>query len=81
MAGKNFLQWLGTRPQLIISEPELIKEVLNNKNRAYPKAPVEGYIKKLVGDGLATTEGEKWTKLRKLANYSFHAESLKVSLQ
>ncbi|XP_062111321.1 cytochrome P450 CYP749A22-like [Humulus lupulus] len=75
--GKNFLQWLGTQPQIVISELELIKEVLNNKNRAYPKARVEGYIKKLFGDGLATTEGEKWAKLRKLANYAFHGESLK----
>ncbi|PON79760.1 Cytochrome P450, E-class, group I [Parasponia andersonii] len=77
MYGKNFLQWLGTRPQFIISEPELIKEVLNNKNKAYPKSPAEDFLKKLLGDGLATTEGEKWSKLRKLANHSFHAESLK----
>ncbi|TXG56671.1 hypothetical protein EZV62_017984 [Acer yangbiense] len=38
---------------------------------------LEGYVKKLLGDGLVMTEGEKWFKLRKLANNAFHGESLK----
>ena len=78
MTGKIFLQWLGTRPQLVVMESDLIKEVLNNKNRAYPKLELQGYLKKLFGDGIVTTEGEKWVKLRKLANHAFHVENLKV---
>ena len=76
--GKNYLQWHGPEAEFVITEPDLIKEVLNNGNRAYPKAETKGFMKKLLGDGLLTTEGEKWAKLRKLANYAFHAESLKV---
>ncbi|EXB44886.1 Cytochrome P450 734A1 [Morus notabilis] len=75
--GKNYLQWLGTQPQLVITELELIKEVLNNKDRVYLKSGAQRFVKKLFGDGLAVTEGEKWDKLRKLANHFFHAENLK----
>ncbi|KAI5352866.1 hypothetical protein L3X38_005758 [Prunus dulcis] len=35
--GKNFLQWYGSQAQLVIGEPELCKEILNNKHRAYSK--------------------------------------------
>ncbi|KAF5939091.1 hypothetical protein HYC85_023350 [Camellia sinensis] len=37
----------------------------------------EGSLKKLLGNSLVTSEGEKWSKLRKLANHALHAESLK----
>ncbi|EXB44885.1 Cytochrome P450 734A1 [Morus notabilis] len=77
MYGKNYLQWLGTQPQLVITELELIKEVLNNKNRVYLKSGAQRFVKQLFGDGLVVTEGEKWDKLRKLANHFFHAENLK----
>ncbi|KAH7834713.1 hypothetical protein Vadar_018878 [Vaccinium darrowii] len=32
---------------------------------------------KLLGDGIVVTEGEKWMKLRKIANHAFYAENLK----
>ncbi|KAJ6901156.1 cytochrome P450 CYP749A22-like [Populus alba x Populus x berolinensis] len=75
--GMNFLQWYGPQPQLIITEPGLIKEILNNKDRAYPKAKAPNYVKQLLGDGLVTSEGEQWLKMRKLANHAFHGGSLK----
>ena len=79
LVGKNYLQWYGGEAQLVVSEQELIKEILNNRDRAFPKTDIDSYAKKLLGDGLLTTKGEKWGKLRKLANYAFHGESLKVS--
>ena len=79
--GKNFLQWSGPRAQLVLTEPELIKEILNNRDNAFQKQKGEDFIKKLLGDGLVTSEGEKWAKMRKLANSAFHAESLKVRLK
>ncbi|KAJ6899590.1 hypothetical protein NC652_025906 [Populus alba x Populus x berolinensis] len=77
MIRMNFLQWYGPQPQLIITEPGLIKEILNNKDRAYPKAKAPNYVKQLLGDGLVTSEGEQWLKMRKLANHAFHGGSLK----
>ncbi|XP_062111320.1 cytochrome P450 CYP749A22-like [Humulus lupulus] len=76
--GKKYLQWHGPQPQLIITESELIKEVLDNKKGAYPKEKATGFVRRLLGNGLVTIEsGEKWTKMRKLANYAFHGDSLK----
>ncbi|KAF2325482.1 hypothetical protein GH714_029444 [Hevea brasiliensis] len=77
MYGTSFLYWLGTRPMLLISEPELIREILNNRDKIYPKAEVHAFIRKLIGDGVAASGGEKWSKMRKLANYAFNAETLK----
>ncbi|KZV45140.1 hypothetical protein F511_25302 [Dorcoceras hygrometricum] len=75
--GENILTWNGTRPHMVISEPELAKEILSNKEGMYPKIKIDGLAEKLVGDGLVMTEGEKWSKLRKIANHAFYAESLK----
>ncbi|KAA8532863.1 hypothetical protein F0562_033020 [Nyssa sinensis] len=75
--GMNFLNWHGSEAQLFVTESELIKEILNNREGAYPKMDMEGYAKKLLGEALITNEGEKWAKIRKLANHTFHAESLK----
>ncbi|XP_060669466.1 cytochrome P450 CYP749A22-like isoform X2 [Ziziphus jujuba] len=75
--GKNYLQWYGTRAQLVITEQELIKEIFNNRDGTFSKTDRQGFVKKLLGDGLATTKGEKWAKLRRLANNAFHGESLK----
>lgn len=80
MIGKNFLTWHGPKAQLFVTEPELIKEILSNKEDAYPKMDMEGYAKKLLGETLITNEGEKWAKIRKLANHTFHSESLKVNV-
>lgn len=79
--GENYLQWIGTQPQIVVTEPELIKEILSNKEGTFPKTKIKGYLKKLLGDGLVMTEGEKWFKLRKLANHAFHGDCLKVIIK
>uniref|UniRef100_A0A1W7HBV4 Cytochrome P450 n=1 Tax=Scoparia dulcis TaxID=107240 RepID=A0A1W7HBV4_SCODU len=75
--GMNFLSWHGSQGQFFVTEPELVKEILMNRDGAFPKMDMEGYAKKLLGEALITNEGEKWAKIRKLANHTFHAESLK----
>ncbi|XP_017633854.1 cytochrome P450 CYP749A22-like [Gossypium arboreum] len=75
--GKNFVYWDGARAELVISEPELVKEVLKNSENIFQKVKLPEISRKLMGNGLAFTEGEKWAKYRKLANHTFHGESLK----
>ncbi|TMW85570.1 hypothetical protein EJD97_022948 [Solanum chilense] len=75
--GPNFLYWHGLQPELVVTEPELLKEILSNRNNNYPKMDLEGFPKKLFGDGVASSKGEKWVKMRKLANHVFHGVSLK----
>ncbi|KAK6922216.1 Cytochrome P450 [Dillenia turbinata] len=75
--GMNTLVWDGHQAQLITMDLEIIRDVLNDKDGAYQKHKTQGFSKKLFGDGLVASEGEKWAKLRKIANHTFHAESLK----
>lgn len=75
--GKNFVNWQGSKAELVITEPELIRQMLNDKEQFFCKSDIDKYMKKVLGNGLLESEGEKWTKLRKLANKSFHAESLR----
>ncbi|GMJ04596.1 cytochrome P450, family 72, subfamily A, polypeptide 14 [Hibiscus trionum] len=77
MYGNNYLSWRGGQPQLAITEVELIKEVLNNRDKVYQKAPPPFYIKKVMGNGLATSVGERWVKHRRLVNHAFQGECLK----
>ncbi|KAJ4710706.1 putative Cytochrome P450 [Melia azedarach] len=73
----NYLHWFGPQPQLVVAEAELVKEILNNRDGAFPKADSTEFVEKLLGDGLFTADGDKWAKQRKLANHAFHGESLK----
>ncbi|KAL1111118.1 hypothetical protein V6Z11_D02G036000 [Gossypium hirsutum] len=75
--GKNFVYWNGARAELVISEPELIKEALKNSEQIFQKKQLSDIGMKFLGNGLIFIEGEKWAKHRKLANHTFHGESLK----
>ncbi|KAH1040715.1 hypothetical protein J1N35_042458 [Gossypium stocksii] len=80
--GNIYLTWEGNQAQLVISEPEIIKEVLKSNDGSFPKRKDDSsFIYKILGDGLVATEGAKWVRQRKLANHAFHGESLKVSLR
>lgn len=63
---------------MVVTEAKLVKEILNDKDGNYPKIDLEGYAKKLLGDGVSSSKGQKWAKMRKLSNNVFHSESLKV---
>ncbi|WCJ22075.1 Cytochrome P450 CYP749A22 [Euphorbia peplus] len=75
--GANFLSWRGPQAHLSVAELGLIKEILNNKDGMFIKRKPDVFIQKLIGDGVLTTAGEKWLRLRKLSNQAFHADSLK----
>nr|URF53675.1 cytochrome P450 [Trichosanthes cucumerina] len=75
--GRNFIQWFGTDAQLIITDPEMIKEVLNDRQKNFRKAKLQGHIHRIFGNGLATVEGERWVKSRKMAHFAFHGDNLK----
>ncbi|KAG4165099.1 hypothetical protein ERO13_A13G059200v2 [Gossypium hirsutum] len=75
--GKNYLSWNGVRAQLVITDPELVKEVLKNSEKAFSKPKPLYFFKKLLGDTIPTINSEKWARHRKLANHAFRGESLK----
>ncbi|MBA0753687.1 hypothetical protein Gogos_021614, partial [Gossypium gossypioides] len=74
---KSFVVWYGTTPRVAIMEPNLIKEVLNNKTGDFPKPEINSFTQLFV-TGLASNNGDKWAKHRKIVNPAFHVEKLKL---
>lgn len=76
--GKNSFMWSGPTPSVLISEPELVKEILT-KYTVFQK-PDTTALAKLLAVGLASYEGEKWLKHRQIISPAFHTEKLKNKL-
>nr|AYM55613.1 cytochrome p450 [Croton stellatopilosus] len=74
--GKVSMCWFGTRPRLLVADPELIKFVLNDKTGDFGKPPSNPLLD-LLQRGLASLKGEKWAKRRKLITPAFNFEKLK----
>lgn len=71
------MYWVGTTPRLIIMDTEMMKEILSNKQCHFNKPPLNPLIL-ILTKGLASLEGEKWAKHRRIINPAFHLERLKV---
>ncbi|XP_056173079.1 cytochrome P450 72A397-like [Syzygium oleosum] len=76
--GKDSFMWMGPTPRVNITNPEQLKEIFSKIND-YPK-PAFNPLVKLLADGLANHEGEKWARHRKIINPAFHMEKLKLML-
>ena len=64
-------------PILITDRPELIQHVLQKNNKNYTKTRVvREVLKKQVGNGLLTSEGEYWLKQRRAIQPGFHRKRL-----
>ncbi|MDT3395890.1 cytochrome P450 [Streptomyces sp. B1866] len=60
-------------PVYLVSHPEGVKEILQDKHRNFPKTPfVSDRWRALVGDGLICSEGELWKRQRRLCQPAFH---------
>ncbi|KAL8508044.1 hypothetical protein ACS0TY_018557 [Phlomoides rotata] len=77
--GNESFFWLGTMPTVIITEPELVKEVMS-KNFIYQKPKNPNPMTKLLAQGLAQHDKQKWTKHRKIINPAFHLDKLKLMI-
>ncbi|GLT62245.1 hypothetical protein SLA2020_348950 [Shorea laevis] len=76
--GKNAFMWFGPTPRVIITNPEHIREIFTKIND-FQKTKPNPLVRSLAS-GLATYNGDKWAKHRRLLNPAFHQEKLKLML-
>ncbi|KAM7510749.1 hypothetical protein LguiB_009624 [Lonicera macranthoides] len=68
--GKICVTWIGTKPRVIVADPELMRFILTDKNGDFEKPPVNPLID-LLTLGVSTLERDKWAKRRKLISPAF----------
>jgi cytokinin trans-hydroxylase len=79
MPGKTYLWWFGSEPRITITNLDLIKQVLPNKDHAFGTSQLEiRFSAPIIGKGLVTTDGEEWALHRQVVSPAFHHEKLKV---
>ncbi|KAK1404868.1 Secologanin synthase [Heracleum sosnowskyi] len=77
--GKKSFLWIGPKPMVYITDPDLIKDVLN-KIYSFRKARGGNPLTKLLATGLIDADGDRWVKHRKIINPAFNFEKLKDML-
>src|ERR1700722_17184517 len=58
----------------LLNHPTHVEHVLQRNHRNYRKSPMLAKLRPVLGDGLFMSEGELWTRQRKLIQPSFHKE-------
>ncbi|CAN4103181.1 unnamed protein product [Withania somnifera] len=76
--GKNSFIWVGPKPMVLVWDPEIIRDVFN-KHALYQK-PESTPLTKLLAQGVASYEEDKWAMHRKILNPAFHMEKIKNML-
>uniref|UniRef100_A0A453F369 Cytochrome P450 n=1 Tax=Aegilops tauschii subsp. strangulata TaxID=200361 RepID=A0A453F369_AEGTS len=77
--GRTCFSWVGPIPKVTISDPDLAKDVMSNKFGHFEKTKLPA-LSKLLAEGLASIDGEKWAKHRRILNPAFQLEKM-VTLQ
>ncbi|KAL0691058.1 hypothetical protein Bca4012_090737 [Brassica carinata] len=73
--GRTYYTWFGPIPTITIMDPEQIKEIFN-KVYDFPK-PHTFPLVRFISTGLASYDGDKWAKHRRIINPAFHLEKIK----
>jgi cytochrome P450 len=65
-----------TTPVYLISDPQIIEDVLVTRYRKFPKGFGYAWLRRLLGDGLITSAGATWLHQRKLVQPAFHRDRM-----
>ncbi|KAJ7299641.1 hypothetical protein O6H91_23G010800 [Diphasiastrum complanatum] len=79
--GETFVYTFGSEVRLMITDPELIKEILSNKFGHFPKVSPSALDRDMLGDGLVLAQGEKWAQERRILTPGFHLDKLKAMVE
>lgn len=67
---------IGTKTYYVIQTPEASRHVLQENARNYFKPGAAKMMKRFLGNGLATSNGELWLKQRRLIQPAFHKKKI-----
>ncbi|CAN6176342.1 unnamed protein product [Urochloa humidicola] len=76
--GRTFVYWTGARPNLCVSDVNVVKQVLSDRTGLYPKNLANPHVSRLVGKGLVFTDGDDWKRHRKVVHPAFSMDKLKM---
>lgn len=79
--GDAFRIQLGQRSALVVIHPDAVSEVLVTQRENFVKGDTYKHLRVLTGDGMLTLEGERWRKRRRLAQPTFHKESVRALVE
>src|SRR4029453_4241855 len=74
--GDHVLLRLGPERVVLVSHPDSVREVLVVQDGKFMKGRGLGHTKKLLGEGLLTSEGELHRRQRRLVNPAFHHDRI-----
>jgi cytochrome P450 len=67
---------LARRDVYLLKHPELVREVLVTRQHEFAKGEGLRWARRFLGDGLLTSEGERHTRQRRLAQPAFHRQRI-----
>jgi len=67
---------LGTMQVFLVVHPDGVKQVLQENHRNYVKSADYQILKRLLGEGLLTSEGPLWLRQRRLLAPMFHRQRI-----
>lgn len=60
----------------LVTDPELVKQILVDKHRCYVKSPQFKMLKVILGRSVLSTEGDIWRRQRRMLNPAFRKDRL-----
>ena len=60
----------------LVAHPDHVRRVLLDNQRNYPRSRYYGRVRAVVGEGLVTTEGPAWRRLRRMTQPAFHHQRI-----
>ncbi|MCO5591705.1 hypothetical protein L7F22_045696 [Adiantum nelumboides] len=77
--GEKFVFWEASEPRIVVTEPELIREVFSAKCAlAYGKSFIhQRCCEHFLGKGVVMANGESWARQRRIIAPAFHIDKLK----
>jgi cytochrome P450 len=75
-----FLRFLGV-PLCLLNRPDCIESVLVTQHNNFEKSKDYRALRRVLGNGLLTSEGEFWRRQRKLVQPAFHQERIAAYTQ